>query len=129
MSEFLFRFLRRASLWLFWPAVALIIWGELAPNPPALIEGLWDKAEHFIAYFGLAVMATLALGLRRLLAWAIFGIINLGGALEVAQHFVGRDAEVMDMIANTLGVVAGLCLAAVFLTLVEPTAEDYPAEE
>jgi VanZ family protein len=129
MSDTLLHYLRRASRWLFWPAVALIVWGELTPAPPAFLNTIWDKAEHVIAYFGLAAMATLALGLRRLLAWAIFGIINLGGVLEVAQHFTGRDPEAMDMIANTLGVFAGLCLAAVFLTLVERPGEDYPAPE
>jgi VanZ family protein len=129
MSNILLLFLRYASRWLFWPATALIVWGELVPVPPAVMNTVWDKAEHLIAYFGLAAMATLALGLGRLLAWAIFGIINLGGVLEVAQHFTGRDPSAMDMIANTAGVFAGLCLAAVFLTLVERPDEDYPVEE
>ncbi len=51
----LLKLLHNVSLWLFWPGVALIAWGELTPNPPDLSAILaWDKAQHFIAYFGLA---------------------------------------------------------------------------
>lgn len=126
MSDSTLNFLRRVSRWLFWPALALVIWGELTPSPPAVIGLVWDKAEHFIAYFGLAAMAALGFGLGRKLAIAIVGILVLGVALELLQRLTGRNPDVKDVIANTLGVVAGLCLAAVFLTLVERTAEDYP---
>jgi VanZ family protein len=32
----------------------------------------------------------------------------LGGALEIIQGFTGRDADIFDELANTLGVVSGL---------------------
>jgi VanZ family protein len=124
-----FLFLRRASRWLFWPAAALVVWGELTPAPPALLSTLWDKAEHFAAYLVLAVLATLALGLGRRLAWAILAILLLGVVLEILQRFTGRDPDIRDVIANTLGAAVGLCVAAVFVTLVEPTPDDYPAEK
>jgi len=119
----LVRFLRLLSLWLFWPGVLLIAWGELTPNPPQM-GGLfgWDKAEHFIAYFGLASMASLVIGFRRRLAWAILGVILLGGALEVVQYFAGRDAELMDFVANTLGALAGALAGALFLLLFQGRA-------
>ncbi|HEY2837075.1 MAG TPA: VanZ family protein [Rhizomicrobium sp.] len=119
----LVRFLRLLSLWLFWPGVLLIAWGELTPNPPQM-NGLfgWDKAEHFIAYFGLASMATLVIGFRSRLAWAILGVILLGGALEVVQYFAGRDAELMDFVANTLGALAGTLAGALFLILFQSRA-------
>lgn len=111
----LLRILRLLAVWLFWPGVALIAWGELTAHPPELAEYIWDKAEHFTAYFGLAAMATLALGLRRLLAWALVGVIALGGLLELLQGLMGRDMELGDFIANTIGVLAGLAVAAVFI--------------
>src|SRR5580704_12500486 len=83
---------RRAGAWLFWPAVAVVVWGELTPHPPSAAALLWDKAEHFIAYFGLTLLASLAWGLRRSLAWVFAGMVALGGALEIIQSFVGRDA-------------------------------------
>jgi VanZ family protein len=114
----LVRFLRLLSLWLFWPGVLLIAWGELTPNPPQMggVFG-WDKAEHFIAYFGLASMASLVIGFRRRLAWAILGVVLLGGALEVVQYFAGRDAELMDFVANTLGALTGTLAGTLFLIL------------
>ena len=73
----LVKILRVLSLWLFWPGVAVIVWGELTPHPPHLQGPLdWDKVDHFIAYFGLASMATMVLGLRPRLAGAIAGVIG-----------------------------------------------------
>jgi len=114
----LVKILRVLSLWLFWPGVALVAWGELTPRPPHL-EGLldWDKADHFIAYFGLASMATMILGLRPRLAAAIAGVILLSGALEILQAFTGRDAEILDFLANSLGALSGTLIAATILLL------------
>jgi VanZ family protein len=119
----LVRFLRLLSLWLFWPGVLLIAWGELTPHPPQMDGVLgWDKAEHFIAYFGLASMASLVIGLKPRLAWAILGVVVLGGALEIVQYFAGRDAELMDFVANTLGALTGTLVGAVFLLLFQVRA-------
>jgi VanZ family protein len=116
----LVKFFRTLSLWLFWPGVALIAWGELTPHPPDL-QGIlgWDKAEHFTAYFGLSAMATLVLGLRPRLVAAILGVILLGGALEILQMFTGRDAELLDFVANTLGALTGTAVGAAFLFLLQ----------
>src|SRR6185312_1525545 len=89
----LLRFLRLLSLWLFWPGVALIVWGELTPAPPHL-EGLfgWDKLDHFIAYFGLAAMATMIVGIRPRLVAILAAIAAFSGLLELIQFAAGRDA-------------------------------------
>lgn len=114
----LVRFIYVLSLWLFWPGVALIVWGELTPHAPDLSAILgWDKFQHFIAYFGLASMATVVIGLRRRLAWAILGVILLGGVLEILQFYTGRDAEFLDFVANCLGALAGTTAGSVFLLL------------
>ena len=110
--------LRLSSQWLFWPGVALIIWGELTPRPPDLSGFLaWDKAEHFTAYFGLASMLTMILGLRPRLALAIGGVILLGGALEILQGYTGRDPDIFDFVANSIGALSGT-LAGTFFTLI-----------
>lgn len=112
------KLLRILSLWLFWPGVALIAWGELTPHPPTLDGPLgWDKAEHFIAYFGLASMTTMILGLRPRLVAAIAGVILLSGALELLQALTGRDAELLDFVANSLGALSGTLVAATILLL------------
>jgi VanZ family protein len=109
--------IKRASFWLFWPVVAVVAWGELAG--PAQEEFptflLWDKAQHFTAYFGLALLATLGWG-RRIRAGAILGaVLLLGGVLEILQAYVGRDAQWADMAANTIGAITGLGLGFLML--------------
>ena len=106
--------MQNLSLWLFWPGVALIVWGELTPSPPDLSSILaWDKAQHFIAYFGLASMATMVLGLNRRLAGAVLGVILLGGALEILQGYTGRDPDIFDFIANLVGALCGTAIGAI----------------
>ncbi len=109
--------LRRAALFLFWPGVALVAWGELTPDPPHFADQIfgWDKAEHFTAYFGLAGMVVLALGFSRRLPWALLAVLALGGTLEVLQNYTGRDSDWYDMLANTLGWTAGIVIGSIIL--------------
>ena len=72
----------------------------------------WDKAQHFTAYFGLATMATMVLGLNRRLALAILGVILLGGALEILQGYTGRDPDIFDFWPNAVGALRGTVVAA-----------------
>ncbi len=113
-----------ASRILFWPSVALIVWGELRPVPPETEIHLWDKALHFTAYFGLAAMATMVLQTGPRLAWAVLGVIALGGVLEILQLLTGRDAEWADMLANALGALSGLGVALGLLALVGRWSRD-----
>jgi VanZ family protein len=101
--------LRLLSRWLFWPGVLVIAWGELTPNPPDLGEMFgWDKLEHFTAYFGLAGMATMAIGPKPKLYPTILDIILLSGLLELLQAWTGRDPEILDFAANSMGALLGL---------------------
>src|ERR1700744_4194173 len=108
---------RRAGAWLFWPAAAGVAWGELTPHPPGITALFWDKAEHFTAYFGLALLASLGWGLRRSLIFVFAAVVALGGALEIIQSFVGRDAEWGDFLANTMGALAGTAIAMAYLAI------------
>ena len=94
---------------LFLPALAGVIGGEL--GPPGGGVALWDKGVHFTAYFVLSFLATLALEARRMAVFAVAGLIAIGGALEIVQGLIGRDMELGDEIANTLGALAGAAIA------------------
>ena len=112
--------LRRTAAIVFWPVLLLVVWGELAPHPPHIELETSDKLLHFLAYFGLAAILAAALGSGRALVYAVAGLVALGGALEIVQGFVGRDAEWLDEAANTLGAVAGAILGLVALRLLRP---------
>lgn len=111
------RLSRRAALILFWPAVAVVVWGELLPSGDG--PQIWDKLLHFTAYFGLAGIATVALGGGRRALWAMLGLIVLGGVLEIVQGMTGRDMSVWDEVANTIGAVSGFIAARIYLALLE----------
>ena len=105
---------RRFARWIFVPALVLVVWGELKPSTHGP-EVTWDKLLHFTAYFGLAGIATVALGRGKASLWAAFALALFGGILEIVQSFVGRDAEWGDEIANVFG--AGMGLAAGWASL------------
>jgi VanZ family protein len=118
---------RRAALVLFWPAVTVVIWGELSPSAGDPFD-LWDKLLHFTAYFGLAGIATVALGGGRRALWAAFGLIFLGGALEIIQGMVGRDMSLYDEIANSLGVGCGALIGRLYLGRIRLLVEALPPD-
>jgi len=107
------------ALYLFWPAMVLVTWGELTPRDPQIFAHVWDKALHFMAYFGLAGLATVALDARRQALWAVLSLAILGGVLEILQGFTGRDPDLHDEIANILGVVCGGCSGWLMMTLLQ----------
>jgi len=99
--------LRKLIAWSFWPALGLVVFGELMPHGGGLEPKVWDKALHFTAYFGLALIATLAVRANRLTIWIMLALVAIGGALEIIQGMVGRDMDIFDELANTLGILAG----------------------
>ena len=92
------------------PAILFVVYGELAQGwvVRALTFNIWDKVLHFTAYLGLCVMTTVAVRAGRRAWWWALGLVAMGGALEIIQGLTGRDAEILDEVANTLGVMCGL---------------------
>ncbi len=102
--------IRRIDSWLIAPALAIVIFGELTHSLAVAVIAsyFWDKALHFTAYFGLSLMTTIAVRANRNALWWALGLVLLGGSLEIIQGFTGRDADIFDELANTIGVFAGL---------------------
>jgi VanZ family protein len=106
-NETLKKWIPLLALYLLWPALALVAWGELKPSPSEIEREFWDKSLHFMAYFGLAGMICLAFKADRRVLWATVGLVLLGGFFEIMQGFTGRDPSVLDELANTLGAFCG----------------------
>jgi len=118
---------RSLARWVFLPALAIVVWGELKPSTHGP-EVIWDKVLHFTAYFGLAGIATVALGRRKASIWAAFALAVFGGILEIVQSLVGRDAEWGDELANIVGVCAGCAAAWLTLHLVDGWATQWHSD-
>jgi VanZ family protein len=103
---------RRIMTIAIWPALALVAWGELTPQPPQLPgPWVWDKLDHFTAYAGLALMGCLNRRPRLSPLVSFLAATALGGVLEILQDVVGRDAEWGDVLANAIGAGIGVALA------------------
>ena len=91
----------------FWPAVAVTF--IAAVIPPQRIGNIvpWDKAAHFIAFYGLTLLAVA--GFPRRSGWLIGVSLSLFGAfIEVVQGtpLVHRDADWHDWLADTIAIFA-----------------------
>ena len=104
---------------LFWPILALVVWGELRPDVPTVLHGINDKLLHFGSYFALGALAGAAIKQRGLLKWAVLGLIAFGALIEIIQAFVGRDPSLLDGINNGAGVIAGILVARFVLAALQ----------
>jgi VanZ family protein len=108
--------LRLAWVWwtLGWAMVAFITVSCL--EPPRYVPNLhlWDKAEHALAFGGMALWFG---GLVRRSRYLVVGLVMLvfGGGIEIAQGAMrlGRDMDIMDFLADGVGI--SIALAALYL--------------
>ncbi len=79
----------------------------LTPVPaPQVPQGFqFDKVYHLIA-FAAVVFPVIATGPRRWV-WVVPLAMVYGGAIEIIQPYVNRERELMDFVANCLGVMLG----------------------
>jgi VanZ family protein len=110
--------LRLARIWWTagWLIVAFITVSCL--EPPRYVPNLhlWDKLEHALAFYGMTVWFGGLIRERSYLKLAGWMLL-FGAGIEVAQGVMGlgRDADVMDFAADTVGVA--VALAMVYLGL------------
>ncbi|MFN3954879.1 MAG: VanZ family protein [Pararhodobacter sp.] len=93
--------------------LAVVIAGfTLTPLPPgpAMPAGM-DKIYHFLA-FAVLVFPVIVTDTGRW-TWVVPVAIAYGGAIELLQPFVGRNAEWLDFGANVSGVLAGAALSEI----------------
>ena len=110
--------LRYPRLWLTlgWTAVVFAIVVSLAPISQLPQPGVSDKTEHFVAYLLLTLWFAGIYPRSRYWIIAI-GLCVMGVLIEFAQgamHY-GRQADIMDVFANSSGIVAGLLLSLLLL--------------
>jgi len=104
------------ALWLAigWGLVAAILWLSVTPRPPDLGVEHGDKLGHFLAYGAVTLwFGQLYPRLATRAAYAA-GFIAMGIALEFVQRWLGyRSFEVLDMVADAIGVALGWTAASV----------------
>lgn len=99
---------------------ALVVLSLTSVPGDALPVGLgfpWDLGAHFGLYLvlgGLAGRAARLTGFDRRQRWRMLAALALVAAADEAHQYLipGRDASVLDWIADTIGVVMGNALAS-----------------
>lgn len=102
---------RPLRLALFIAACATIVWLSLAPTTALPGVNMSDKLEHAAAYGALALLGAWAFQAR---SWRLaLGLFALGVGMEIAQSTMGwgRQGDLLDAAANSLGIALGLGLA------------------
>jgi VanZ family protein len=105
--------LRLARLWwaLGWVMVLFITVSCL--EPPRYVPNLhlWDKLEHALAFFGMTFWFG---GLVRRGRYPVIAVLMLifGGGIEIAQGAMklGRDEDILDFVADSVGISVALAL-------------------
>jgi VanZ family protein len=104
--------LRWRSLWLSIGILlaSLVVYFCLEPGGTAPQWALYsDKLDHAVSYFALAGWFGCLIQ-RRFWLRLVVALLAFGGAIEIAQALMpfGRQADLADMLANTVGMAAGL---------------------
>jgi len=102
---------KKHSTVLFLSYAMLVAFLSLQPGDGSFI-GPYDKVAHFITYVIFAVLAHRMRPSARHYVYVCIGVVTYSGLLEVAQSFVpGREMSVLDLLANTSGVLLGALLS------------------
>lgn len=96
----------------FWLVLGAVLALALLPSKSVAAYGFgYDKLNHMAAFFTLGVLARISWPHSRSIL-AIFALLLLGVGIEVAQYYLGRDASVWDVLADTIGLA--LAVVATF---------------
>ena len=93
----------------FFAALGFTFYSAVIPPHQAIQLVPWDKAEHFIAFYGLTGLAAAAFPKRHLFLIAAL-LSGFGALIEFVQGLpmVHRDRDFWDWVADTLAIAAAL---------------------
>jgi VanZ family protein len=111
--------LRHPRLWLVsgWILIVLAVIASLVPaHDLPTLGGISDKTEHIVGYAVLALWFAGIYPRTRYPAVGV-GLLAMGIVIEGLQGamHLGRQADLNDVYANTIGIVCGLLLALIWL--------------
>lgn len=98
---------------LFWPClIAVLVLALLPPTQPLPTTG-WDKANHVLAFLVLGWLGRRAYARQR--TWVVLALVGYGVLIELLQGMTSyRDADPMDVLADSIGLLAAMALDWLF---------------
>ena len=93
---------------LFYFTLAVIEYLATTTAEIKLIESIWDKANHFSAFFVLYVLLSLAYTTLETRTKIVL-LLLFGLQIEVVQSFIdGRYFSMLDVVADSVGILLGV---------------------
>ena len=75
-----------------------------------IVESIWDKANHFTAFFVLYVLLSFAYKNLNILVKSLL-LVAFGLQIEIVQSFIdGRFFSLLDVVADSIGILIGIVL-------------------
>jgi len=106
---------------LFWTALAIVTILSLIPGTavPGPLQ-FWDKAQHAMAFALLTVLGCLSY--PRHLKILVLSLLVYGGLIELVQATLTttRFGDVIDWVADAIGIAAGAALHTLWLYKLSP---------
>lgn len=78
------------------------------------VESIWDKANHFTAFFVLCILLSFAYK-KMALHVKVLWLLLFGIQIEVVQSFIERDASLLDIFADSIGIAIGVVVLKLIL--------------
>ncbi len=73
-----------------------------------MVENMWDKSNHFFAFFVLYILLSLGY-LKMDMQVKIYILLTFAIQIEVVQYFIeGRYFSALDVVADAIGIVLGI---------------------
>lgn len=91
-----------------------LFWHGAQPYAVGLIPTPWDKLAHSAVFGAVALLAGVAIGARSPHSWTLGALAGCALALADEAHQLvlpGRQADVLDLVADLVGVALSIWLA------------------
>ena len=84
-----------------------------------IVENIWDKANHFMAFFTLYILLSFGFLQLNIIKKTVF-LLLFGIQIEIVQHFIdGRFFSMLDVFADSIGIFIGV--VAMKILIKKPT--------
>jgi len=81
----------------------------------SVVESMWDKSNHFIAFFTLYVLLSFAFR-NFALVKKVGVLLAFGFQIEVVQQLIGRSMfSWLDIVADSVGILLGVIAYFIFM--------------
>ncbi|MDF1877639.1 VanZ family protein [Sulfurimonas sp. SAG-AH-194-L11] len=91
----------------------------------SVVSSMWDKSNHFIAFFTLFILLSLSFHQLKNLK-KFFYLLGFGIQIEIVQEFIGRSAfSVLDIVADIVGIILGMIFYHFFKEILEKLVSNF----